>query len=167
MVNPIKPMVKTEDLAISLGRRMARQRERLIGMTDEERAWRAQYLKDQILDPSEPVIPPNYYKERYNPIRRFYRAPMDKFENMLVPLVGPSIADGLRHITAKSIMGIIGVYATWYYFKYNRHDWTKSGGWRVSFSRTVQFPSDPDFPNVHIKCKGNEFSQYGFDKSPI
>ncbi|XP_043488027.1 uncharacterized protein LOC122514943 [Polistes fuscatus] len=161
------PPQTSEEMAIILGRRMVRQRERLIGMTDEERAWRAQFLKDQILDPSEPVIPPNYYKERYNPIRRFYRAPLDKFENMLVPLVGNTWADGLRHLTAKSIMGIIGIYATWYYFKYNRHDWTRSGGWRVSFSRTTQFPSDPGFPNVHIKRKGNEFSQYGFDKSPI
>lgn len=28
--------------------RMVRERERLVGMTDAERAWRAQYLKDQV-----------------------------------------------------------------------------------------------------------------------
>ncbi|XP_035730709.1 uncharacterized protein LOC118445396 [Vespa mandarinia] len=161
------PPQNTEDMAIILGRRLTKERERLIGMTDEERAWRAKFLKDQILDPSEPIIPPDYYKKRYNPIRRFYRAPMNKFENMLVPLVGPTLADGLRHIAAKSIMGIIFIYSAYYYFKYNRHEWIKSGGWRTSFSRIKQFPSDPGFPNTEIRCKGNEFAKYGFDKSPI
>ncbi|KAL2719778.1 NADH dehydrogenase ubiquinone 1 beta subcomplex subunit 6 [Vespula maculifrons] len=161
------PPQKTEDMTIMLERRLSRNRERLIGMTDEERAWRAKFLKDQILDPCEPVIPSDYYKKRYNPIRRFYRAPLDKVENMLVPLVGSTWADGLRHITAKSIMGIIFIYSACYYFKYNGHDWTKSGGWRTSFSRIKQFPSDPGFPSTEVRCKGNEFAKYGFDKSPI
>ena len=65
--------------------RMARIRERCIGMTNEERAWRAKWVKDQILEFDEPKIPEHYYKERYNPIRRFYRAPMDAFERALVP----------------------------------------------------------------------------------
>lgn len=65
--------------------RMARQRERCIGMTDEERAWRAKWIKDQVLAPDEPQIPNEYYKQRFNPIRRFYRAPMDKVEAALTP----------------------------------------------------------------------------------
>lgn len=64
--------------------RMASVRERMIGMTDAERAWRAKWLKDQVLH-DEPIVPKDYYKERYNPIRRFYRAPMDKFEAILTP----------------------------------------------------------------------------------
>lgn len=72
--------------AFAIGRRMVRERERLLGMTDEERAWRAQYLKDQILHPDEPVIDDaKMYRENFNPIRRFYRAPLDKFGEMLMP----------------------------------------------------------------------------------
>ncbi len=57
--------------------RFARIRERLAGgYTDADRAYRAQWLKDQVLH-HEPVIPEWYYKERYNPIRRLYRWPLD------------------------------------------------------------------------------------------
>lgn len=62
--------------------RMALQRERMLGMTDAERAWRAQWVKDQVLH-GEPVTPTDYYKQRYNVIRRFYRAPLDAFERQL------------------------------------------------------------------------------------
>jgi NADH dehydrogenase (ubiquinone) 1 beta subcomplex subunit 6 len=64
---------------------MVRERERLIGMTAEERAWRAQFLKDQHLAPNEPVHVSAYWKERYNPIRRFYRAPLDAVWKALTP----------------------------------------------------------------------------------
>jgi NADH dehydrogenase (ubiquinone) 1 beta subcomplex subunit 6 len=64
--------------------RMSSERERMLGMTESERAWRAKWVKDQILH-DEPIIPPNYYKERYNVIRRFYRAPLDKLEATLTP----------------------------------------------------------------------------------
>lgn len=66
--------------------RMMRERERMIGMTDAERAWRAKWVKDQVLH-GEPVVPNTWYKERYNPIRRFYRAPMEAFQAALTPLI--------------------------------------------------------------------------------
>lgn len=64
---------------------MDHERERMLGMTDEERAWRKKWLDAQKLAPEEPVIPEGYYQEMYNPIRRFYRAPMNKFQKMLEP----------------------------------------------------------------------------------
>lgn len=56
--------------------RMSRERERCIGMTEEERSWRARFLKDQILTEREPV----QVKELNfrNPIRSFYATPLDK-----------------------------------------------------------------------------------------
>lgn len=54
--------------------RVASARERALGMTDTERAWRKQWLQDQILDPNEPCDIPEYWKERTNPIRRIYTA---------------------------------------------------------------------------------------------
>lgn len=67
--------------------RMVRERERIFGMSKEERAWRAQWLKDQHLSPNEPVYVPEYWKERFNPIRRAYRAPLDAVQGVLTPVV--------------------------------------------------------------------------------
>ena len=86
MSNPETPVSASKPMAIA--GRMVSERERLLGMTDAERAWRAQWLKDQVLAPDEPVVPKGYYEERYNVIRRFYRAPLNAFEKALtVPLV--------------------------------------------------------------------------------
>lgn len=73
----VKPMTITG--------RMVRERERCIGMTADERAWRAQWLKDQHLSPREPVHVPEFWHAIRNPIRRFYRAPLDAFWHKLTP----------------------------------------------------------------------------------
>lgn len=73
--------------AISIAGRVGRERERLIGMTDEERAWRARFVKSQELAPDEPIKPKGYNKLYYNPLRRFYRVPLNKVENALTPLM--------------------------------------------------------------------------------
>lgn len=65
--------------------RVASERERCIGMTDAERAWRKQWLKDQVLASNEPIHVEEYWKERLNPIRRFYRKPLDVFYDRLAP----------------------------------------------------------------------------------
>lgn len=73
--------------AFPIGGRMVKERERLRGMTDEERAWRKQYLKDQILTKNEPVHVPEYWKQRTNPIRRFYQFPLNTVEKILAPVI--------------------------------------------------------------------------------
>lgn len=65
----VKPM--------QIGGRVVRERERLQGMTDHERAWRAQWLKDQILTDREPVGEQTWFNMVRNPIRRFYNKPLD------------------------------------------------------------------------------------------
>ena len=45
--------------AMNIGGRLVRERERLIGMTEEERAWRARYLKSHILAPEVPLTTRN------------------------------------------------------------------------------------------------------------
>lgn len=67
--------------------RLASERERLAGMTTEERAWRKQWLKDQHLSPNEPRVVPEYIKERLNPIRRAYRMPLDVAFKALAPVL--------------------------------------------------------------------------------
>lgn len=73
----VKPM--------AIAGRVALERERCIGMSDAERAWRKQWLKDQILAPNEPVHVEEYWRERTNPIRRIYRAPLDTLFKVLKP----------------------------------------------------------------------------------
>ncbi|KZC04225.1 hypothetical protein WN55_02114 [Dufourea novaeangliae] len=105
--------------AINIEGRMARERKRLLGMTDEERAWRAKFLKSQIIPPGEPIETPEYYKEYYNPLKRLIRIPLNLMENSLAPIMGKRNALVTRTVTSKLIIGIVGIYCTWYYAKYN------------------------------------------------
>lgn len=72
---------------MAIAGRMVSERERLLGMSAEERAWRAQWVRDQRLAPHEPVYVPELIKARFNPIRRFYRAPLDKVFTTLTPVL--------------------------------------------------------------------------------
>lgn len=73
----VKPM--------TIAGRMVRERERCIGMTPEERAWRAQWLKDQVLTHREPIYVKELHEQFRNPIRRLYMRPLDKL--ILEPLI--------------------------------------------------------------------------------
>lgn len=72
----VKPM--------AIAGRMVRERERLIGMTPDERAWRKQWLKDQELHHGGRKVPA-LELELNNPIRRLYRAPLDVISKALTP----------------------------------------------------------------------------------
>lgn len=72
----VKPM--------AIAGRMVRERERLIGMTADERAWRKKWLKDQELHHGPRKVPA-LELELNNPIKRFYRAPLDKVCSILTP----------------------------------------------------------------------------------
>lgn len=72
----VKPM--------AIAGRMVRERERLIGMTPDERAWRKQWLKDQELHHGARKVPA-LELELNNPIKRMYRAPLDTITKVLTP----------------------------------------------------------------------------------
>ncbi|KAJ4450492.1 hypothetical protein ANN_01919 [Periplaneta americana] len=103
----------------SIQGRLARERERVMGMTNEERAWRRQWVKDQELSPNEPRHVPEYFKERYNPIRRAYRMPLDMAFKPLMPVLGERRTNIIRWFTGKFLMIGFAIYAGAYYFKYN------------------------------------------------
>ncbi|KAL5282198.1 hypothetical protein ACFFRR_005426 [Megaselia abdita] len=109
----VKPM--------AIAGRMVRERERLIGMTDFERNWRKQWLKDQELGHHEPKRVPALERELMNPIRRFYRAPLDKLCEALTPVLGFQKAYTLRFWTGKALIVGAFIYSTAYYFKYNQN----------------------------------------------
>ncbi|CAG9136783.1 unnamed protein product [Plutella xylostella] len=154
----VKPM--------SIAGRVVHERERCIGMTDAERAWRKQWLKDQILAPNEPVHVEEYWKERTNPIRRFYRKPLDVVFNKLTPMLGHERAQVYRYLTGKMILLGFGVLATTYYFKYNGNDWTKKGGWRILRTKPTVLPGQPGYPFKSTKTD-SDYAERGFKSSPI
>ncbi|XP_071861209.1 NADH dehydrogenase (ubiquinone) B17 subunit [Bombus fervidus] len=152
----VKPM--------SIGGRLVNERERLIGMTEEERAWRIRYLKSQILAPEEPLNIKEYNRQLYNPLRRFYRAPLNAFQGLLTPLLGDKGAMVVRYVTAKCLMGIVMIYGTWYYFKYNTSNWTRQSGWAIRPTRETRMPGTKDYKGLE---KPKSFATYGFENSPI
>ncbi|XP_047025741.1 uncharacterized protein LOC124634286 [Helicoverpa zea] len=154
----VKPM--------AIAGRVAIERERCLGMTDVERAWRKQWLKDQVLAPHEPVHVPEYWKERTNIFRRIYRAPLDNIYKALTPVLGASRAADYRYLTGKFIMIGFGILCGHYYFKYNGNDWTKKGGWRVHVSKPMVLPGQPGFPFKSTR-KEDDYAGKGFKASPI
>lgn len=142
--------------------RLGSIRERLLGMTDEERAYRKQWLKDQELSPNEPRVVPELYKARYNIFRRAYRFPLNQLQNVLAPVVGESAALKIRYFSGKLIMAYVVVCSAAYYFQYNTNSWIRKGGLRVIQSRPSVVPGDPGFPKVSDRTKGSDYADRGF-----
>ncbi|XP_065156058.1 uncharacterized protein ND-B17 [Atheta coriaria] len=159
-------MGKASDTAgvkpMSIAGRYVRERERLLGMTDAERAFRAQWLKDQVLTHREPVNVPEMYNFQYNPIRRFYRAPLEALQRMLTPSLGFERARNIRYFTGKALIGIGLTYWFTYYLKYNQNDWTRLGGIYVNESREAVLPGDPGYPFVSKKHEGRDYADRDF-----
>ncbi|EFA10794.1 uncharacterized protein ND-B17 [Tribolium castaneum] len=150
----VKPM--------SIAGRFNSERERLLGMTDEERAFRKQWLKDQELAPSEPRPVPEMYKATYNPIRRAYRWPLDQLAKVLLPVLGEERARNVRYVTGKAFLGVMAAYWFTYYFKYNANDWTRAGGWKAFKSREAVVEGDPGYPKLSDRTKPSDYASRGF-----
>lgn len=143
--------------------RMVNERERVIGMTCEERQWRKQWLQDQILSHNEPRYVPELQREFTNPIRRLYKAPLDLVAKMLEPTFGKGVYQ-YRLFAGRFIMLLGFTVGTVYYFKYNANDWSRLKGWRVLESRSRVVPGDPKYPVVSERSLPTHYNQRGFDK---
>lgn len=155
----VKPM--------SIAGRYVNERERLFGMTDAERNFRNQWLKDQHLSPTEPRKVPEIYKFYYNPIRRFYRWPLDQFQRYLEGVISVDNAAVTRYLTGKAFLGIALVFWMNYYFKYNAHDWSHVGGWRIKASRKAIVPGDEGYPKLSEKIKPSDYFDRGFKDNKL
>ncbi|XP_050425349.1 uncharacterized protein LOC126836199 [Adelges cooleyi] len=165
---PSGPATETNGaLPIDLEGRHRHVRHRLTNMTDEERAFRRKFLHSQHLTPDEPKVVPEMYEELYNPIRRFYRAPMNAFQSVLEPTLGERRAFEVRFMTGKLLMGIAIVYGVTYYFMYNTNTWERMSGWRVHQSRVQSVPGDPDYPKVSDRTLPKHYADRNFSNSPI
>ncbi|RXG70732.1 hypothetical protein Avbf_03515 [Armadillidium vulgare] len=138
---------------------MKSSRYRVLGMTPEERAWRIQWLKDQVLSPNEPKPIPGYYQARLNPIRRFYRWPLRNSN-------GWETACRVRWWTGRIGLSIAAVFLTVYYFKYNTQDWTTNSGFKVRSDREILFPGDPRYPQVEVR-EPSDYYDFGFKNSVL
>nr|XP_018895883.1 PREDICTED: uncharacterized protein LOC109029740 [Bemisia tabaci]XP_018895892.1 PREDICTED: uncharacterized protein LOC109029740 [Bemisia tabaci] len=149
--------------------RLFDQRERLRGMTDEDRKFRAQFLKDQRLAPHEPVTHlPELYYDLVNPIRRFYRKPLDMvFDKLRIEeRFGRETALCYRFFIGKALLLIASGYVATYYFMYNRGTWERKHGWHVHIGREPVYPGEPGYP----KLSNRTFADYcdrEFKNSPI
>ncbi|CAH2050741.1 unnamed protein product, partial [Iphiclides podalirius] len=152
---------------ITIVGRVASERERCLGMTDAERAWRKQWLKDQVLAANEPVYVEEYWRERTNPIRRIYRKPLDVFYTALTPFLGAQRAADYRYITGKLGLMALGILGIHYYFKYHGNDWTKKGGWRVIRTKPMVLPGQPGFPFKSERTQDSDYANRGFKSSPL
>ncbi|XP_022129839.2 NADH dehydrogenase [ubiquinone] 1 beta subcomplex subunit 6-like [Pieris rapae] len=146
--------------------RVASERERCIGMTQIEREWRKQWLKDQILSPNEPAYVEEYWRERTNPIRRIYRLPLDVTFGVLSNVLGENRAADYRYIAGKLGLITIGILCTHYYFKYSGNDWTKKGGFRVVKSKPLILPGQEGFPFITNR-KMDDYAERGFKSSVL
>lgn len=164
-------MVKASDTggvkSFPIETRLGDIRERLLGMTDEERAYRRQWLKDQHLSPNEPREVPELYKARYNIFRRIYRYPLNQLQNILTPVVGAQAALNIRYFSGKFIMAYVFLCSGAYYFQYNTNSWIRKGGIRVTEGRPAVVPGDPGFPKVSERTKGSDYADRGFSECKL
>jgi len=152
----VKPM--------SIQGRMAHDTERMRGMTEAERAWRHQWLKDQSLTAREPIYMSKESPTLMNPFRRAYRWPLNQLEKLMAPVVGPTAAKVVRYYGGKIL---IGVYAAWvvaYYVNYNTNTWINKTGWRMTTNRPITFPGEEGFPSLPKK-QPRDYYDRGFQGS--
>ncbi|GFX57836.1 NADH dehydrogenase 1 beta subcomplex subunit 6 [Trichonephila clavipes] len=131
--------------------------------TDEERAWRKQWLKDQVLSPNEPrPESEEWIREVRNPIRRFVSKPFQLLESGIAPVTGKTFASYFRYVFPKTLVALGAIYLTWYHLKYHQNDWTRAYGATVTVPKPRAFPGDSNFPVKSEKTEPNDFCDRGF-----
>ncbi|OQR72150.1 NADH:ubiquinone oxidoreductase [Tropilaelaps mercedesae] len=155
--------------------RFGQERARLSGeFSDAERAWRKQWLKDQlcgifaqILAPDEPRYVPELRESCRNPIRRFYQYPFEKFEAALVPKIGKNKAFLARFFTSRFISTYVLVLYFTYWGQYNQSDWTRTGGLMITRAGRDVLPCHTDYPKVSGNTKPSDYADKGFSQRKV
>jgi len=135
-----------------------------VGMTDEERVFRRQWLKDQILAEDEPMNIKGWNEARWNPIRRVTRAPGDWFVEKVTPYVNETRAWKLRMFT-KTTLGLFSAFVVMIYYGHHNHGKTwdhGKGAYRLEM-KPCYLPGDPEYSQV-IRYDKKWYSDLGFNK---
>jgi len=161
------PMNGPDMKAFSIQGRLYQERVRSM-MSNEERKWRQQWVRDQVLDKCEPrPTTYEYYKERHNIIKRAVWWPMDTLFKPVKMILGQERGHNIRYAIGHMTHYIVLAYMITYYFKYNTNDWTRKGGWRVRTPKPTLVPGDPGYPFVSDKKEPADYDYRGFKNSPI
>uniref|UniRef100_A0A8W8IHC6 NADH dehydrogenase [ubiquinone] 1 beta subcomplex subunit 6 n=1 Tax=Magallana gigas TaxID=29159 RepID=A0A8W8IHC6_MAGGI len=99
-------------------------------MSDEDRARRAKWMKDQDLAKDEPRTHKSLMDKikPKNAIRRLVKAPGNMLEGALTNVMSPFYASNLRVLTTRLIrLYVLGVAVT-YWLKYHSKSWEKRKG---------------------------------------
>ncbi|XP_022663987.1 uncharacterized protein LOC111268892 [Varroa jacobsoni] len=148
--------------------RFGNERSRLSGeFTDADRAWRKQWLKDQVIAPDEPRHVPELVRSYKNIIRRFYQYPFDKLEATLEPYVGLINAAKIRYVIPKFITGYGLVLYFQYWRLYNQNDWTRVNGLFFRQTQRDCLPCHSDYPRLPDRSTPQEYNDRGFSKRKV
>ncbi|CAH8640656.1 unnamed protein product [Schistosoma haematobium] len=136
------------------------QRHRLaLPFTDEDRAARRQYLKDQLLSEREPVNVPEW--TRVNIFRRIYRMPFDALTNLVRPIIGDHRSWYFRAAIPKVTCTLILFWFAWYRIKYCDNWETCAKAVKSKAYRRQMWPGQPEFSTA---WKVDDFGMEGFDQ---
>ncbi|CAH8626626.1 unnamed protein product [Schistosoma bovis] len=136
------------------------QRHRLaLLFTDEDRAARRQYLKDQLLSEREPVNVPEW--TRVNIFRRIYRMPFDALTNLVRPIIGDHRSWYFRATIPKVTCTLILFWFAWYRIKYCDNWETCAKTVKSKAYRRQMWPGQPEFSTA---WKVDDFGMEGFDQ---
>jgi len=134
------------------------------GMTEADRALRRQWVMDQKLAPHEPVDIPAL--RPLNPIRRFYRVPMDLLFRGLAPVLGKSAADACRNVIPKAALFAAVFWAGVYQTQCNPSTWETDGGWHTFHTRR-RFALGEEGFDKFTKEESSFFYNKGFNNRKI
>lgn len=142
-------------------------RERLTGMTQDERAWRKKWLKDQELAPREPKYVKRLDRYFQNPIKLAYKVPIEWFfYGVLSPRIGQHAAYTLRQVIPKGLLIYLSVCTVWYYYKYNAQSWEWRHGPQWKIYKPTLYPGDPGFP-FKIHLEPDDMQSLGFKERTV
>lgn len=140
------------------------ERQRLpFKMTEEDRLRRKNYLHSQELTDREPMNVPELERMIYNPIRRLYRAPMDRLFNLLGPVIGEHRVRANRVVLPKIFMVYLSGCFLWYQFKYNKPSWEQQGGFKMVKTQGILLPED----QKPEQMKNYDYADKGFQSRSV
>jgi len=151
---------------------------------NEDRKWRAQWLKDQKLKGVDVHSPPggsgwNQYqleqipefrKARWNIFRRTYRMPMDFIERAVINTTGlhwTKARFGRNFISYGWKVAFV-FYAFSYHLIYRANDWEDRRNWKIKFEKPESMPSHSNWPHQsEFKREKNDYNDQCFKKSAL
>jgi len=130
------------------------------GMTDEDRALRRQWLRDQELKYPKREIPELQPK---NIFKRIWRAPWDLLIGKPAnKYLDPFYAKWTRWSAPKVIMFVPFLWAGWYWLKYHGNDWQKTGGPWYYFEKPMLVGYGSEEVEKYVKKEEDDFVDFGY-----